>query len=322
MLKQRLYQRYWQLLSHYLDKRQPAADKVRLVQKLIFILPTRYGWWFVLLIALLYLLGTNYQNNLILLLCYLLLSVFLVSIVLVYQNMSGLTLQCRHAAEGFAGTKTTVAVNLSSDKKHFMLNMHFVQPYNTNPYNTKQNETVLLSQPATTASLNLVGTKRGKYALPRIKITSQYPFGLWRAWSYVALAQYYWVYPSPDADKSAVNLSSDAASQQAKTDAGETLAPYRAGDSVRHMVWKRLARDPANPVVRQQHFSAQAEPSWVVVPALSGDALERALRYACQQLLQLEQSGSSYGLKLPALTLPQAKGPQHLQRCLQELALC
>ncbi|PKM20030.1 MAG: hypothetical protein CVV11_00505 [Gammaproteobacteria bacterium HGW-Gammaproteobacteria-15] len=311
-LKQRLYQRYWQLISRYLDKRQPPADKVRLVQKLIFILPTRYGWWFVLLIALLYLLGTNYQNNLILLLCYLLLSVFLVNIVLAYQNMSGLTLQCQQAAEGFAGTDTTVTVNLSSDKKHFMLNMNFV----------RHNETVLLSQPATTASLNLTGTKRGKYTLPRIKITSQYPFGLWRAWSYVALAQPYWVYPAPDADKSAVNVAATDSSQQAKTDAGETLAPYRAGDSVRHMVWKRLARDPTNPVVRQQHFSAQAEPSWIVVPALSGDALERALRYACQQLLQLEQSGSSYGLKLPALTLPQAKGPQHLQRCLQELALC
>ncbi|WP_240224175.1 DUF58 domain-containing protein [Rheinheimera hassiensis] len=321
-LKQRLYQRYWQLLSRYLDKRQPAADKVRLVQKLIFILPTRYGWWFVLLITLLYLLGTNYQNNLILLLCYLLLSVFLVNIVLAYQNISGLTLQCKQAAEGFAGEATTAAVNLSDDKKHLMLNMHFVQPDNTNDSDTRQNETVLLSQPATTATLNLNGTKRGKYALPRIKITSQYPFGLWRAWSYIALAQHYWVYPNPDADKSAVNISSVDASQQAKTDAGETLSPYRAGDSVRHMVWKRLARDPANPVVRQQYFSAQAEPSWVVVPPLSGDALERALRYACRQLLQLEQSGSSYGLKLPALTLPQAKGPQHLQRCLQELALC
>ena len=331
-LRQRLYQRYWQLLSRYLNKRQPAADKVRLVQKLIFILPTRYGWWFVLLITLLYLLGTNYQNNLILLLCYLLLSVFLVNIVLAYQNMSGLTLQCKQAAEGFAGEATTAVVNLSNDKKHLMLNMNFVQPDNTkNPdtkdndakdSDTRQNETVLLSQPATTATLNLNGTKRGKYALPRIKITSQYPFGLWRAWSYVALAQHYWVYPTPDADKSVLNSLSDDASQQAKTDAGETLSPYRAGDSVRHMVWKRLARDPANPVVRQQHFSAQAEPSWVVVPPLSGDALERALRYACQQLLQLEQSGSSYGLKLPALTLPQAKGPQHLQRCLQELALC
>lgn len=332
-VKQQLYQRYWQLVSHYLNKRQPAADSVTLVQKLIFILPTRYGWWFLFLIALLYLLGTNYQNNLILLLCYLLLSVFLISIVLTYQNLSGLTLQCRQAAQSFAGTKTTALVNLSSDKQHLMLQISFVTP-NTEPaalqpvgaelinYHPRQYNDLVSTHSTTAATLHLSAAKRGKYALPRIKITSQYPLGLWRAWSYVALAQHYWVYPAPAADKSVANINVTDTGQQAKTDAGETLAPYRSGDSVRHMVWKRLARNPANPVVRQQHFAAQAEPSWIIVPALSGDALERALRYACQQLLQQEQSGSRYGLKLPALTLPQAKGPQHLQRCLQELAQC
>ena len=53
-----------------------------------------------------------------------------------------------------------------------------------------------------------------------------------------------------------------------------------------------------------------------------GDALERALRQASRDLLTLEQSGVSYGLKLPALTIAQAKGPAQLQRCLQALALC
>lgn len=321
-LKQQLYQCYWQLLSRYLDKRQPAADKVKLVQKLIFILPTRYGWWFLLLIALLYLLGTNYQNNLILFLCYLLLSVFLVAIVLTYQNISGLTLQCKQAAEGFVGEKTAALINLSSDSKHLMLTMHFVAAANTNDHAIGLIETVLPAPSITSATLKLSGIKRGKYAVPRIKISSQYPFGLWRTWSYIALAQDFWVYPAPQTEKAAVKHSADDTKEQAKTDAGETLSPYRAGDSVRHMVWKRLARDPANPVVRQQHFSVQTEPDWVVVPPLSGDALEQALRFACQQLLQLEQSGSNYGLKLPSLTLPQAKGPQHLQRCLKALALC
>ena len=69
-LTKALYPLYWRLLSRYLDKRQPAVPSITLVQKLIFILPTRYGWWFLLLIALLYLLGTNYQNNLILLQSY------------------------------------------------------------------------------------------------------------------------------------------------------------------------------------------------------------------------------------------------------------
>lgn len=311
-IKARLYQRYWQFIEPYLNKRQPAAEKVTLVQKLIFILPTRYGWWFVFLIALLYLLGTNYQNNLILLLSYLLLSLFLLSIVLTYQNLSGLTLQCSSAAEGFAASKVQPVVNLSSNKKHFMLQIKLLP----------QTETVQLNELTTSVTLSLYADKRGRYPLPRIKISSQYPLGLWRAWSYVALQQQYWVYPAPDGDRSALRQAGAESLQAVQPDNSDMLAAYRSGESVRHLVWKRLARDPANPVVRQQQQHAKTEPDWVVVPALSGDELEHALRRACQQLLLLEQSGSRYGLKLPALTLPQAQGPLHLQRCLQELALC
>jgi len=309
-IKQKMHRRYWRFINHYLDKRQPAADNVTLVQKLIFILPTRYGWWFLLLISLLYLMGTNYQNNLILLLSYLMLSIFLLTIVLSYQNLSGLTLQCATPAEGFAGDCIPVQLNMTSNKPHFMLQMGLVS----------QTDSILLTELSSAVTLSVNTSKRGRYSLPRIKITSQYPLGLWRAWSYVALKQIYWVYPAPDPDTTTLQHP-DSASGTANIESGDTLAAYRSGESVRHLIWKRLARDPFNPVVRQQQ-QANAEPDWVVVPALTGEALEQALRRACQQLLQLEQSQHQYGVKLPGITIAQSSGAFHLQRCLQELALC
>jgi len=311
-LKQKLYNVYWHLISRYLDKRQPAADQVTLVQKLIFILPTRYGWWFILLIMLLYLLGTNYQNNLILLLCYLLLSLFLLSIVLTYHNMSGLKLQCARPAEGFAGEKITPLLSLVSEKQHLMLNFSLVQHH----------EQVLLTQFSAGVHLVLPTTHRGLFKLPRVKISSQYPFGLWRAWSYVALTQHYWVYPAPDSHTSPTEDAQNEEKPYQPISGGDMLSPYQSGDSIRHLVWKRLARDPLNPVVRQHYTAPQAEPSWVVIPALSGDALERALRKASHRLLTLEKTGERYGLKLAGNTLPQSNGPAHLQRCLQALAQC
>lgn len=311
-LKQRLYPLYWQLLTRYLNKRQPAASQVRLTQKLIFILPTRYGWWFLLLMVLLYLLGTNYQNNLILLLSYLLLSLFLFSIALSYQNISGLTIQSQKPAESFAGEYVKAQLSLSSQKQPKMLQFNLVQ----------HNELIEQPELKHNVSFNLAVTKRGKYQLPRVKISSQYPFGLWRVWSYIAIEQIYWVYPAPATHLVANTSVADHDARQFIQPSGDNLAAYQAGDSIRHLVWKRLARDPANPVVRQQLIAPQAEPSWVVVPKLTGDALERALRQACQQLLVLEKSGTRYGLKLPNLTLAQAVGPLHLQRCLQALALC
>ncbi|HSG51881.1 MAG TPA: DUF58 domain-containing protein [Rheinheimera sp.] len=309
-INQRLRAVYWRLLNRYLDKKQPVSAQVTLVQKLIFILPTRYGWWFLLLISLLYLLGTNYQNNLILLLCYFLLILFLFSIVLCYKNLSGLTLRCPVAAEGFCSDTLDVELVLSSDKQHVILQLNFIgQTY----------ESITLNQQSK-ISLPLETQRRGKYPLPRIRIFSQYPFGLWRAWSYIALDQYYWVYPKPDQHIDA-NLNDNIEGNKLTKPAGDMLSPYRTGDSLRYMVWKRLARDPLNPVVRQQHVS-QTQPSWVVIPKLSGDALEHALNKACYQLLALEQSGTQYGLKLPQLTVAQSCGKAHLTRCLQELALC
>lgn len=318
-----LYPFYWRLLSRYLDKRQPAAPRVTLVQKLIFILPTRYGWWFLGLIVLLYLLGTNYQNNLILLLSYLLLSLFLLTIVLCYQNLSGLTLSCLTAAEGFAEdglSEKGIDINLqlnaaaADNQRHLMLKLQF----------TGQQHQVVSQHCTPAVSLNISAGKRGKYPLPRVKVSSQYPFGLWQAFSYVALAQHYWVYPAPAQQSQAAGVMPEQ--DQASADkevSDDTLSAYRQGDSIRHLVWKRLARDPATPIVRQQHTPPpQLQPDWVVVPAVSGDALERALRQACRDLLTLEQSGASYGLKLPAFTIAQAKGPAQLQRCLQALALC
>ena len=310
-LKSRLYPHYWHFIERYLNKRQSAADKVTLVQKLIFILPTRYGWWFLFLIGLLYLLGTNYQNNLILLVSYLLLSVFLLSIVLTYQNLSGLTVQCPNNAEGFSSGKVHPVISFSSAKMHYMLQLNLMPHY----------DAVQLLDISQSATLSLTVAKRGRYPLPRLKITSQYPLGLWRAWSYIALRQHYWVYPVPD-NNAALYPSEDELATPAGNNMGDTLTSYHSGESVRHIVWKRLAQNPVNPVVREQQQHSQAEPEWVIVPALSGDALEHALRRACQQLLSLEHSGRHYGLKLPTVTVPQAQGALHLQRCLQELALC
>ena len=311
-LRQYFYQRYWRWISRYLDKRQPAADTVVLTQKLIFILPSRYGCWFMLLTALLYLLGTNYQNNLILLLSYLMLSLFLLCIVLTYQNMSGLTLRCPRAAELFSDAPGVATVELSSAKSHFMLQLNFVAQ-----------RAVTLQQRVDSAALALQPTVRGCYPLPRLKISSDYPFGLWRSWSYVAIQQQYWVYPAPLAGQQQPASNDESSTEQTtRVPSGDNLAPYRSGDSLRYLLWKRLARDPYNPVIRQQQHSPEAQPDWVEVPPVNGDALERALSIACQQLLALEQSGNRYGLKLGTTTIAQSNGPAHLQRCLQELALC
>ena len=93
-------QGYW---NKWLNKRIPAATQHHLNHQNIFIFPAKFGLLFLSLCVLLFLLGTNYQNNLMLLLCYFLLAIFLVNLLASYINFARIDLQIGKCSEVFVG---------------------------------------------------------------------------------------------------------------------------------------------------------------------------------------------------------------------------
>jgi len=84
---------FHQRLLGWLDNRVPAANEHHLNLNSIFILPSGFGWSFIILSLCLFLLGTNYQNNLMLLLSYLCLSIMLLTLFYTHQNFARLALK-------------------------------------------------------------------------------------------------------------------------------------------------------------------------------------------------------------------------------------
>ncbi|MEC9169935.1 MAG: hypothetical protein VX551_11150, partial [Pseudomonadota bacterium] len=80
-------------LLKWLDRRVPASHEHHLNGNSIFILPSGFGWSFIILSLCLFLLGTNYQNNLMLLLSYLCLSIMLLTLFYTHQNFARLALK-------------------------------------------------------------------------------------------------------------------------------------------------------------------------------------------------------------------------------------
>lgn len=97
----------------WLSRRLPPSNTVNLNQKNIFILPTRQGVYFALLIFFMVLAGVNYQNSLIYGLAFLLSSLFMVSILHTFRNLSGLTLSAGKSDMVFAGEDAEFEVILS-----------------------------------------------------------------------------------------------------------------------------------------------------------------------------------------------------------------
>ena len=78
--------------SAWLDRRVPASPQITLSQRNVFIFPTRTGFVFSALLLLLVLGAVNYQASLVYAVAFLLGSMFLVTILYTFQNLSGLPL--------------------------------------------------------------------------------------------------------------------------------------------------------------------------------------------------------------------------------------
>lgn len=307
-----LRRRLRQWFNSWLDNRQPKAREVSLSQKIIYILPSRFGLWFILLLVLLYLLGTNYQNNLILMMSYILVSVFLLALTLAWRNLHTIKVSCAPVLSAYAEETLMVPVSLRSAQPRQQLQCYF----------TDRQRSALLPDNSQQLMVPLLTDTRGYFPLPRLTIHSYYPFGLFNCKSMLNLDYHYWVFPKPLVTES-LHLSNDGSGSkiQAAEDY-DTIRGYQAGDSLKLMLWKRLARDPNNPVVKHAPSTPQPEPDWITIPALSGAALELALSKACYLMLQLEQRSKPYGLRIQNKSISPANGQPHLERCLRELALC
>jgi hypothetical protein len=77
----------------------------------------RYIWSvFIALCILMFFLGTNYQNNLMLLLCYFLLALFLVNLLVSYSNFARIDLHIGKCPEVFVGDNLNIPLWLNTNK--------------------------------------------------------------------------------------------------------------------------------------------------------------------------------------------------------------
>ena len=311
-LKRQLQQWFRQQFTSWLNKRQPLAREVTLSQKIIYILPSRFGLWYILLLVLLYLLGTNYQNNLILLMSYMLVSVLLLALTLAWRNLHNIRVSCAPVLSAYATETLMVPVSLQTAEQKQQIQCYF----------TYEQQPSVLADANMRAMVPLVVKKRGYFPLPRLTVHSYYPFGLFNCKSMLMLVYHFWVFPTPLPSESADALAANSGNKNQVAEDYDTIRSYQAGDSLKLMLWKRLARDPANPVVKHAPSVPLPEPDWITIPAVTGAALELALSKACYMMLQLEQRSKPYGLRIQSKSISPSCGEQHLQRCLRELALC
>ncbi|MCK7595770.1 DUF58 domain-containing protein [Microbulbifer sp. CAU 1566] len=312
---QPLFQKRW---HRWLDRRLPAAQSVTLDHRKLFVIPSLAGSAFLLVIVLLWLLGTNYENNLVFALAFLLLGLFIILPVHTFANLSGLRLQLREVPAAFAGDygQAKIALERSGKRSHERLQLNW-------PPEEGIVADVTDSEPKE-VSIALPLVQRGRVQAPRIRIESRFPLGLFKCWSWVDLDVEFLVYPQP---KNAGPLPFGASvgegeqlkSFSASGDDFAGLKNYQPGDSLRHVAWKQYAggRD----LYRKEYASGSDARLWLDWDLLAGRDVETRLSNLCAWVLEAERAQIAYGLRLPGKEIAPAMGPAHKQRLLSALAL-
>jgi uncharacterized protein (DUF58 family) len=97
------------------------------------------------------------------------------------------------------------------------------------------------------------------------------------------------------------------------------LRAYRAGDPPRQIAWKALAREQG---LLTKEFSAMASSElWLDWDDAHAADTEARLSILAHWVLQAEDYGQSFGLRLPGTSIPPNRGESHRTRCLEALAL-
>lgn len=290
-----------------------------LSQRRIFILPTRAGLLFAAALAVMQIGAINYNLSLGHALVFLLCGLGMASMVHTFRNLFALRLKPGRAEAVFAGetARFPLFIENQSPETRVALDFSFGAVAGVSADIPAQGSaTVLIPYPT---------TRRGRLDPGRITLSTRYPLGLFRAWSYPHPPLLCVVYPQP--------LASPFPPPAPLADKG-----YRQGDSghedftglrerqpsdpPRHIAWKAVARDPHRPLLIKQFAGGADEElwlDWTLTPA-DGDP-ELRISILAGWVLAAEARGARYGLSIPGRRLEPAQGHAHRTSCLEALAL-
>jgi len=288
-----------------------------IARRRVYILPTRAGLGFAVLLLGMLLAGLNYSNSVALLIAFVLGGFMLAAMNLCHRNLLGLVLESLTLPPAFAGDRARLALRLRNDAaiaRHAFrarLGAHVA-------------ELGSLGAGATQAlELELPTQRRGHTPVPRISLSTEFPFGLFRAWTWVHAPEPLLVYPAARGNRPppvhASDQDSGAHALAGGNDEWAGLRPFRDGDSPRQVAWKAYARGA--PLLVKEYTGRASRALQFDYDALDGLDRERRLEQLARWVVDADASGARYALRLGAQRFPEQRGAAHRHRCLEALAL-
>lgn len=297
---------------------RPKIDSgtVTLNQRRIFILPTRQGFGFAALLLVMLLGDVNYNLSLGYVLTFLLGTAAMMTMLHAFRDMAQLEIRAGRVNAVFAG-----------DTAQFVFHFHNASALPRYSLNLRDDSghSITFGVPAQHTSevrLPLPALQRGWLSSGRLTLFTEYPLGLFHAWSYLQFDVRCLVYPKPAAPlplPASLAQSGLGAFNTAGDEDFSGLRNYVAGDAMPRIAWKALAREQGLQV--KQFSRPQGQELWLDWSLLPAIHTERKLEILTRWVLDADAQQLPYGLRLPDIELPPRYSAAHRAECLRALAL-
>lgn len=308
------FQTYFQ---RWAAQRSPRSTQIVLRHRTIYVFPSKQGVALLLLVLLIWVLGTNYQNNIILGLAFFLLSLMLVSIIHAFKNLLGLTFSPETIQNAIVGEMAPFNIRIGSS-------------YLTNHYGllltmdkTESVATDVIAGHAQIVNVGVTASHRGWLTLPRILLKSYFPFGLIRAWAYIDLDHRVLIFPQPiETALPPLGIGQGADGIYLSHQLGDEFQgfqTYQLGAPLARIAWKHYARGAG--MYLKDYRALQSEHYWLDWDALSSHDIELRLSHLSYWVNEFSSKNIEFGLRLPRFTLELGVGDSHRLQALTALAL-
>ena len=297
--------------------------------------PTRHATIFFLILGAMFLASINYQSNAAWLMVFVVFTTGGMSALHGMRNLSPVTIAVADPPLVEAGDRARLTLTVASQATRELEALLIELPYDQTPDDVSETQRLaerhhllvphLAKLGSVRVELLLPSFARGVHRIDALRLSTQYPLGLWRIFRRLPVTVELFVHPQPRG----VPLTQAPPDPAAEVGAGIStvvrehedfrgLKPWQSGDSPRHIDWKAAARS-TGPLLIKEWAGGGHGVTWLSWAATSGDD-EVRLSQLAKWVIEAHHSALCYGLRLPGVTLEPGTGGVHHQACLRVLA--
>lgn len=312
----------WPRLLEFAERRLPALTRLKQPEPLpilldrhrIYVLPARFGLMFSAVLLVMLLGALNYNNNPAILLTCLLGAAAYQNVFQAFRAINRVQLRALRAEPCHAGDTLLIGLYFHIDAR----------PRRSLRLGVDGRETIfdLLPGDDGCVHVELQAPQRGWQRMGRIRLYSEYPFGLFHVWSWLHPDNRVLVYPRLEANAPPLPQDGVDSQQRAVRRSGDelaTLRDYQPTDPLRSIAWKASARHDS--LLVKEFEQLRGRDVVLDYASLRGLDHERRISRLARWVCMAEAAQLRYRLRLPDRTLGPGLGSEHRHACLRELAL-